>query len=86
MRSRFDDEIMLVSGFIGAAGTDATTSLAMSIGAVTRTESGYASIATRSINCGEGWAITRAVRVARINEVHIMTMVQLRKERLIEMH
>ena len=57
------------------AGIDVTTSVAMSIGAVTRTESGYSSMATRSINCGEGRADTRAVRVAKTNELYIMTVV-----------
>ena len=67
--------MMLVSGYIGTAGIDATTSVAMSIGAVTRTESGYSSMATRSISCGEGSADTRAVRAAKMNEVYIMTVV-----------
>ncbi len=42
--------MMLVSGFMGDAGTDATTSVVISMGAVTRTGSGYFPTATRSIN------------------------------------
>ena len=72
--SRFEDEMMLVRGFTGAAGTDATTSVTMSIGAVTRTESGYAPMATRSINCGEGRADVRAARAAKMKGVYIMTV------------
>ena len=75
MKSRFDDEIMLVSGFMGAAGTDATTSVGMSIGAATRIESGYSPMATRSINCGEGMADIRATRLAKTNVLYIMTVV-----------
>lgn len=60
---------------MGAAGIDATMSVAMSIGAATRIESGYSPMATRSINCGEGRAEIRAVRVAKMNVVYIMTVV-----------
>ena len=66
---------MLVSGFIGAAGTDATTSVTISIGAVTRTELGYSSMATRSISCGEGRADVRAARAEKRKAVYIMTVV-----------
>ena len=60
---------------MGAAGTDATTSVTMSIGAVTRTESGYSPMATRSINCGEGSEDVRAARAARTKGVYIMIVV-----------
>ena len=60
---------------MGAAGTGTTTSVTISIGAVTRTESGYSPMATRSINCGEGSADVRAARVARTKIVYIVTVV-----------
>lgn len=60
---------------MGAAATDATTSSTTSIGGVTRTELGYSSMATRSINCGEGSADVRAARAARMKRVCIMRVV-----------
>lgn len=65
---------------MGAAGSDATTSLTISMGAVTRTASGYSSMATRSINCGEGSADVRAARAARMKGLYIMTVVWMGKE------
>ena len=59
---------------MGAAGTAATMSVIMSIGAVTRTESGYSPMATRSINCGDGSADARTTRAARMKGVYIMTV------------
>ncbi len=66
--------MMLVSGFMGDAGTGATTSVVISMGAVTRTESGYFPMATRSINCGEGSADVRAERVTKMNDLYMMTV------------
>lgn len=60
---------------MGAAATEGTTSSTTSIGAVTRTELGYSSMATRSINCGEGSADVRAARAARMKELYIMTVI-----------
>lgn len=65
---------------MGAAGTVAATSVTMSIGAVTWTESGYFPMATRSINCGEGSADVRAARMARQKGAYIMIVVLTRKE------
>ena len=69
---------MLVSGLMGAAGTDPTTSVTTSTGGVTRTASGYCLMAARSIFCGDGRADVRATRVARMNEVCIMTEMNTR--------
>ena len=81
LKSRFEDEMMLVRGFMGAAGTDTATSSRISIGAVTRTESGYCPIATRSINCGEGSADDRAVIAMRIEGMYIMKVASMRREK-----
>lgn len=71
---------MLVSGVMGAAGTGPTTSFTTSTGGVTRTASGYCLTAARSIPCGDGRADVRATRVARMNEVCIITGVNTRED------
>ena len=65
---------------MGDAGTGDTTSVTMSTGAFTRTESGYCPIATRSINCGEGSADVRAARAAKTKVVYIMIVISILNE------
>ena len=65
---------------MGDAGTGDTTSVIISTGAFTRTESGYCPIATRSISCGEGSADVRAARAATTKRVYIMSVICILNE------
>ena len=66
---------------MGAAGTGTTTSETTPTGAVTRTESGYCPMATRSINCGEGSADVKVATAARIKRVYMVMDIREKKQK-----